>query len=114
MRAAHGIIRFRQLAQQPLHFCLLQRHIDLDGRMARDARCDAGANLIEVQRLLLTLELLQDLMQQVLYIACDYPCSCGLHRDRARPKGLHLEPVAIQFLGDFGEDRHLPGSQFDN
>ena len=57
---------FASSLQQPLHFVLLQRHVDLDGGMAGDAGGDAGANLLQVQRLLFALELLQDFVQQVL------------------------------------------------
>src|ERR1035441_3632129 len=66
MRTAHGAIGFGQLAQQPLHFVLLQRHVHLDGCVARNAGGDAGSNLFQVQHLFLALELIQDFMQHVL------------------------------------------------
>ena len=37
-----------------------------------------------------------------------------LHRDGARAEGFDLEAVAIQFVGDFGEDRHLARRQLDD
>ncbi len=42
MWTTHRAVGLRQLLQQPLHFVLLQRHVDLDGGMAGDAGGDAG------------------------------------------------------------------------
>src|SRR5580765_2895571 len=35
VRAAHRTIRFRKRAKQPFHFRLIERHVHLDGRVAR-------------------------------------------------------------------------------
>src|SRR5256885_2959041 len=35
VRAGHGMIGLRQLRQKPLHFVRFQRHVDLDGGVAR-------------------------------------------------------------------------------
>jgi len=57
VRAAHGALRLCQLLQQPFHLVLLQRHVDLDGRMARDAGRDLPSDLVQVQYLLFLLKL---------------------------------------------------------
>ena len=38
----------------------------------------------------------------------------GLHRDGARAERLHLEAIAVQLVGDLGEDRHLSRRQLDD
>ena len=38
MRTTHWMLGLGQLGEQPLDLCRLQRHIDLDRRMARDGR----------------------------------------------------------------------------
>ncbi len=45
--------------------------------------------------------------------ACDACCG-RLHRDGARAERFDLEAVAIQFIGNLGEDRHLAGRQLDD
>ena len=95
MGTAHRAIGFGQLAQQPLHFVLLQRHVDLDGRMARNTGRDIGANLLQVQRLLVALELLDYLVQQMLDIARRNACCRGLYCDGTRAERLDLKGVAV-------------------
>ncbi len=42
------------------------------------------------------------------------PAAVRLHRDGARAEGLDLEAVAVQFVGDLGEHRHLARRQLDD
>ena len=41
MRAGHGTVGLGQFRQQPFHFILLERHVDLDGGVAGDGGGDA-------------------------------------------------------------------------
>ena len=36
MGTGHGALGFRKLGQQPFHFVVLQRHVDLDGGVTGD------------------------------------------------------------------------------
>ena len=64
--------------------------------------------------LFLTLELIQDFVQQVLDVTGRDPGGRGLNRNRARAEWFHLKAVPVQFVGDLGEDRHLARSQLDD
>src|ERR1017187_5226386 len=114
MRTAHGAIGFGQLAKQPLHFVLLQRHVHLDGCVARNAGGDAGSNLFQVQHLFLALELIQDFMQHVLDVARRNSGRRGLDGDGARAERFHFKAVAVQFVADLREDGHLARGQLDD
>src|SRR5580704_4499862 len=46
--AGHGVVGFREFGEEPVHFILLERHVDLDGGVAGDGGGDAGANLFQV------------------------------------------------------------------
>ena len=79
--------------QQPLHLVLLQRHVDLDGGVAGDAGSDVGADPVQVQRLLLALELLQDLVQQVLDFAGRDAAAVVFTAMVRDPKGSTSKPL---------------------
>src|SRR5262249_104235 len=111
MRTAHRAIDRGQFLQQPLHFRLLQRHIYFDSGVAGDGCGNLAANLIEVRALLLTLKAIEQLLQHFFDGASLYACGCGLHRDRSRPKWLHLETVVLEFLADLREHRLLGGRE---
>src|SRR5882724_4546717 len=68
MWTRHRTFGLRQFPQQPLHLVLFQRHVDLDGRVARDARCNLSPDLVEIQDLLFLLELVQQFHQHLLDI----------------------------------------------
>src|SRR5271166_2431846 len=93
MRAAHGTVGFGQLLQEPFHFVLFERHVDLDGGVASDTGSDPGTDLFEVERLLFAFDLLEDFMQQVFDFGGRDAGGGGLHRDGADTEGLDLETV---------------------
>ena len=53
MRASHRTVGFRELGQQPLHFVLLQLHVDFDGGMAGDGSGYARAHSFQIDSLIL-------------------------------------------------------------
>src|SRR5664280_448570 len=82
--------------------------------MARNAGGDAGSNLFQVQHLFVTLELVQDFMQHLLDVARRNSGCRGLDGDGARAERFHFKAVAVQFVADLREDRHLARSQLDD
>ena len=66
MGARHGMVGFGEFREQPFHFVLLQRHVDLDGGVAGDGGGNAGTDLFQVQRLLFARELVEQFVQHVL------------------------------------------------
>ena len=114
MRACVGVIGLRQLRQQPLHFVPLQRHVHFDGGVARDRRRDAGANLFQIQRLLLAGELVQQLVQHFLDHGRVHSRRRHFHRHAARAEWFGLESIALQFVRDFGEHRPLRRRQLQH
>ncbi len=42
VRAGHGVVGFRQFGEEPVHFVLLEGHVDFDGGVAGDGGGDAG------------------------------------------------------------------------
>src|SRR6516164_7660208 len=113
MGTAHGAVSLGQLPQQPLHLVVRQRHVDLDGGVAGDGRGYVSANSLEIERLFLALELLEDFVQQVLNLGGRDAGSRGLHRNGAGAEGLYFKTVVVQLVRNLGQDRHLRGPEFD-
>ena len=89
------MVGFREFGEQPVHFVLLKWHIDLDRGMARDGRRNAPANLFQVQRLLLPLNLVEQLVQHVLNLRRVHSGRRNFHRNAARAKRLSFEAVVL-------------------
>ena len=87
------MVGFGQFREQPLHFVLLQRHVDLDGRVTGDGRGDAGADLFQVQRLFFARELLEQFMQHVLDGAASTPAGATFTATLRAPKGSASNPL---------------------
>src|SRR5579864_492302 len=103
MRTAHGTLGPGQYLQQPLHFFLLQRHVDLDGGMAGDRGRDPRPDGVQVKRLLLFLELVEQFHQHLLHLRRLDACGRSLHRHGLHAEKLYLEAVAAKLVGDLGE-----------
>ena len=97
------MIGFSQFDQQPLHFILFERHIHLDGGVTRDRGCDAGTNLLQIQRLLLAGELVKQFVQHVLDRAGIHARWRNFDRQTASTKGFSFESVVLQLVGNFGK-----------
>ena len=104
MGAGHGMVRFGQFGEQPLHFILLQRHIDLNRCVARDGRGNPSANLFQIQGLLLARNLIEQLVQHALYRCSVYPRRRNFYRDAAGPERFGLKAIVLQFVGNFRKD----------
>src|ERR1035441_5344855 len=50
MWTTHGAVGFSEFLQEPLHFILFERHVDLDGGVAGDGGGDVGANVFQIGR----------------------------------------------------------------
>ena len=107
VRARHWVVGFGQFGEQPFHLVLLERHVDFDGRMARDRGGDASAYLFQVQRLLFARELVEEFVQHAFDGGRLDSCRRDFHRHAACAEGLGLESVMLQFVGNFGEYRLL-------
>src|SRR5260370_435915 len=108
------MLGFRQFRQQPFHFVLLQRHVDFDGRVARDRGCDRGPDLLQIQRLLFARELIEQIVQHVLNRGGIHSRWRHLHRHTARAEWLGFESVVLQLVGNLREYCLLRGRQFEN
>jgi hypothetical protein len=98
VRARHGTLSFRQLLQQPFHFVLLQRHVDLDGRVARDAGRNLPPDLVQIQHLLFLLELVQQFDQHLFDICRPHASWRCLYRYCSSAEQLNFKPIALQLF----------------
>jgi len=64
------VVGFRQFGEKPVHFVLLERHVDLDGGMTGDGGGDASTNLLQVQRLLFARDLVEQFVEHVFDSGC--------------------------------------------
>src|SRR3954451_1030195 len=95
MRTGHWTLGLREFLQQPFHLVPLQRHVDLDGGVARDRCGDAMADCVQVHCLLLALELDQQLAQHLLDVARLHSCRHSFHHHSTRAKEFDLESIAL-------------------
>ena len=114
MGAAHRMLGFRKLRQQPFHLVLFERHIDFDGGMARNRGRYARAHCIEINGLVFTSQLLENLIHHVFDLGRVDSCRSDFYRHAARAKRLRLKPISRQFLCYFAEDRLLRWRQFND
>ena len=108
------MVGFREFGEEPLHFVLLQRHVDLDGGMAGDGGGNAPANLFQVQGLFFARDLIEQLVKHVLDRGRIHARRCKLHGDTAGAEGLGLEAVVLQFVGNLGKDGLLRRRQLEH
>ena len=87
--------------------------IDLDGRMAGNGGCDAGA---ETRKFFIARwfrgiggRLIDDFGQGALEFCALEANGCGFDRKCLRAKGFHFKAVVFKLLGDASEDDHLFG-----
>ena len=66
--------------------------------MTRDGSCNAPANLLEIECLIFTRELVKQFMQHVFDFSCLKSRGRDLHRDAAGPEWLGFKSVVMQFL----------------
>ncbi len=114
MRTTHWTIGFRELFEQPLHLILFERRIHFDCRMARDGSGNPAANYFHVQRLLLAVELIEQLVNHVLDLRSLHSRRRGLDGDGARTERLHFKAVPLQLFGDLDENRLVTGCELDD
>ncbi len=114
MRTAHRTIRFCQLFQQPLHLILFERRIHFDSRMTRYGSGNPAANHFHVQRLLLAVKLIEQLVNHVLDLCSFHSRRSGFDGDGTRTKRFHFEAVPLQLFGDLDKHRLVAGSELDD
>ena len=107
MRAGYRAVGFGKFSEQPLHLVLIEWHIDLDRCVAGNRRSNTGAKLLQIDRLLLARDLVDQFMQEMLNLVRLYASGSELHHDAARAKRLCLKAVLGKFLGNFREHRLL-------
>src|ERR1700737_2474731 len=66
VRTAHRRFRFCKFRQQPLHFCLIERHVHLDRRVARGRRRNFCLQRIHGDRRVFALYAIKNFHQQPL------------------------------------------------
>ena len=108
------MVGFCEFGEQPVHFILLERHVDLDGGVAGDGGGDAGANLFQVQRLLFARDLVEEFVQHVLDCGCIYAGGRDFHGHAARAERFGLEAVVLEFIGDLGKYSLLRRREFEH
>ena len=89
------MVGFREFGEQPVHFVLLERHVDFDGGVAGDRGGDAGANLFQIQRLLFARKLVEQFVQHMFDRGRLHARRSDFHRYAARAKRLGLESVVL-------------------
>jgi hypothetical protein len=82
--------------------------------MAGDGGGDAGADLVEVQGLLFTGDLIEQFVEHVLDGGCVDPGGRDFNGDAAGAEGLGFEAVVFEFAGDLGKDCLLRGREFEH
>ena len=103
------MVGFRQFGEQPVHFVLLERHVDFDGGVAGDGGGDAAADLFQVERLLFARDLIEQFVQHFFDRRGVDSRGRDFHGDAAGAERLGLEAVVLQFVGNLGEDGLLRG-----
>src|SRR5438128_6392938 len=98
MWAGHWTLRLRQFAEQPFHLVLLERHVDFDGRMARNGGGDASANLLQIQRLLFAGKLIEEFVQHVFNLARLKARWRNLYCDAACAEGFRVKAILLQLV----------------
>ena len=78
MRTSHWMIGLRQFSEEPLHFILLEWHIDLNSGVAGNRGSDPRADRLHVQLLLFASELIEDLVDKVFHLRCIHACRRNL------------------------------------
>src|SRR5262249_31004285 len=90
--------------------------IDLDGGMAGDgcgdSRAESGKILIQRGFARSLPGLLDDLLEHALQGGALKADGSSLHGEGLRAEGLDLETVPLKFVGDLGENYHLPWFEF--
>ena len=101
VRAAHRAIGFGEGAEQPFHFCLVERHVDFDGGVTRGGRRDFRLQRFDGNRGVFALDAVENFGQKLFGVAVGYARGNGLDRDAARTHGFDLEAVGAKALRQF-------------
>src|SRR5712692_6873127 len=91
--AAHGAIGFGEGGQEPFHFCLVERHVDFDGGVARGGGGDFGLQRFDGDGGIFALDAVENFREQFFRVAAGDAGGSGLNRYAARAHGLDFETV---------------------
>ena len=111
--AGGRVFGFAESVEEPTDLLLIQRLVDLDGRVAGDGGGDATAAGLRVFTLLVAVGDGEDLFEHVLEFDTFQADGGGFDGEGAGAEGLDFEAVAVEFFGDLGEGDHLGGEEID-
>src|SRR5260370_10074365 len=100
MRAAHRRFSLGELAEQPFHLGLIERHIDLDGRMASGGGGNRRLQGIDRNRLVLALDAIEDFLAQALGVGIRHAGRRTLNGYALRPHLRAVKSIDGQLLAD--------------
>ena len=114
VRAAHRAIGFGESCEEPLHFCLIERHVDLDRGVTSGAGGDFGLQRFDRDRGVFAFDAVENFGQQLFGVGSRNTRGNGLNRYAARAHGFDLETIGGEFVGDFFVDDELARREFEN
>ena len=114
VRAAHRAIRFRQGGEEPLHFCLVERHVDFDRGVTRGAGGDFGLQRFDGDGGVFALDAIKNFGEQFFGVVAGDAGGDRLNRDAARAHRFDLEAIGGEFVGNFFVDDELARREFEN
>ena len=112
--AAHGAIGFGEGGEEPLHFCLIERHVDFDGGVAGGAGGDFGLQRFDGDGGVFAFDAVENFGEKFFGVVAGDAGGNRLNCDAARAHGLDLEAVGGEFVGDFFIDDELARREFEN
>jgi hypothetical protein len=77
VRAAHRVFGFREFAEEPLHFCGVERRIHFDGGVARGGGGDFRLERIDRDGLIFARDAVENFKEQAFCIALVTPAGAA-------------------------------------
>src|SRR5579871_5428826 len=114
VRAAHGAISFCERVEQPFHFCVIERHVHLNGGVASGGRGDFRLKRFDGDGGVFAVDAVENFGEKFFGVGCLDASRHGLNSDAARAHGLNFETVGRQFFCDFLEDDDLARREFED
>ena len=111
VRATHRAIRLGEFAEQPFHLGLIERHIYLDGCMARGGSGDFRLQCFNGNGRVFAFNAVENFRQQFFGVAGHDSGRNGLNGKALGPMGSTSKPLADKFLGNFFVNHDLARRQ---
>jgi len=107
------VLRLTECIEEPQYLLLVERLINLDGRVAGDGGGDATATGFSVLGLLVAVGDGEDLFEHAFEFGAIEAYWGGFDGEGAGTEGFGFEAVALEFFGNLSEGDHLSGEEID-